>query len=121
MEDEQLNDYLLSKPGAVKEYHRDFGVDRLLVGGKMFAMWGGDKHERPIITLKLEPANGERLRKEWPDAVIAGYYMNKVHWNSVYLEDQVPDELLREMIDESYRIIFAELPKKRQREILEQV
>lgn len=114
-----LASYLLSKKGVVKEYHDIFGVDRYLVAGKMFAMWGGDKTGRPIITLKLDPFNGEVLRERFPGAIIPGYYMNKIHWNSAYLEGGVPDEVLRSMADESYRIIFAELPKKTQKVVTE--
>lgn len=113
-----LEAYLLSKKGAVKEYHADFDADRYLVGGKMFAMWGGNKEGRPIVTMKLDPFNGEVLRERFPGLVIPGYYMNKVHWNSAFLEGGVPDDVLRSMADESYQIIGAALPKKRQAEIL---
>ena len=113
----RLEAYLLSFPGAVKEYHADFGVDRFLVGGKMFAMWGEDKNGRPIITLKLEPACGADLRSRYQDDIVPGYYMNKLHWNSLHLKGKVADDMVRFMADESYRIIFSSLPKKRQAEI----
>lgn len=106
-----LEKYLLSKTGAVKEFHQDFQCDRFLVGGKMFAMWGGDKHERPILTLKLAPGHGDALRQQYAD-IVPGYYMNKLHWNSLYLEGAVPDDIVRGMVDESYAIIFQALPKK---------
>lgn len=117
MNDEQLNRYCLDKPGVTKDYHEDFKVFRFLVGGKMFIMWGGDKYEKPILTLKLEPSHGEALRSEYED-IVPGYYMNKIHWNSVYLEGKVPDRIIRGMIDESYRIVLESLPKKKQQEIL---
>lgn len=111
-----LEKYLLSKPGAVKEFHEAFGVDRYLVGGKMFAMWGGDKNGRPILTLKLDPGRGDDLRRHYPD-IVPGYYMNKLHWNSLYLEGGVPDDLVRSMVDESHAILLASLPQKKQAEI----
>ncbi|WP_424244042.1 putative DNA-binding protein (MmcQ/YjbR family) [Elusimicrobium posterum] len=111
-----LEKYLLSKKGAVKEFHKDFGVDRFLVGGKMFVMWGGDKNEKPIATFKLDPAHGELLREKFKD-IVPGYYMNKLHWNSLYLEGNVPDDTVKEMADESYRIILESLPKAKQKEI----
>ena len=115
-----LKNHLLSKKGTVKEYHDIFGVDRYLVAGKMFAMWGGDKTERPIITFKLDPHNGEVLRERFTNVIIPGYYMNKIHWNSAYLEGGIPDEVLCSMADESYAIIFASLPKKTQQALLSQ-
>lgn len=115
---EWLETHCLSKPGAVKEYKAEWEAYRYLVGGKMFLMDGGDKEERPILTLRLEPLRGDALRREY-DCVIPGYYMNKTHWNSVYREGGLPDELLRELVDESYRLIFHGLTKKAQAEILE--
>jgi predicted DNA-binding protein (MmcQ/YjbR family) len=38
--------------------------------------------------------------------------MNKKHWNSVYLNEDVSDQLLVELIDHSYELVYASLPKK---------
>ena len=60
------------------------------------------------ITCKLDPAEGEFLRRQYED-IIPGYYMNKVHWNSVKAEGNVPDALLREMLKNSeYRRLILE-------------
>ena len=47
-----------------------------------------------------------------------GYYMNKVHWYSVNLVGCVPDELLRDMAEKSYRLVLDGLSKKLQKELL---
>ena len=64
-----------------------------------------------------EPAEGEFWRGQYED-VIPGYYMNKVHWNSVRPTGTVPDDILRDMLDKSYALVLAGFSKKRQREIL---
>lgn len=69
------------------------------------------------ITLKLEPLEGEFLRKQYMD-IIPGYYMNKVHWNSIKANGAVPDALMKELVDKSYNLILAGFSKKKQREIL---
>mgnify|MGYP003302166878 CR=1 FL=1 len=69
------------------------------------------------ITLKLEPLEGEFWRKQYED-IIPGYYMNKVHWNSIQPDGAVPDELLKELLDKSYHLILAGFSKKKQAEIL---
>lgn len=51
--------------------------------------------------------------------IVEGYYMNKVHWNSVYLAGDVPDDILKQMIDMSYNLIFNSLSNKVQKEISE--
>ena len=38
--------------------------------------------------------------------------MNKTHWNSVRAQGSVPDDLLRNLLDEAYRLVLHALPKK---------
>lgn len=107
-----LDEYLLSKPHTVKEYKPEWDATRYMIGGKMFAMEGANKEGQPIITFKLPPSLGILLRSTYPDHITPGYYMNKEHWNSLSLSGDVPDEVVREMVDESYSLIFNALPKK---------
>ncbi len=85
----------------------------------MFCMIGADQYEKPIVTLKCDPPYGHSLRAEYSD-IVPGYYMNKEHWNSVYLEGVVPDDVVRQMADMSYMLIFESLSKKQQEEIRNQ-
>jgi predicted DNA-binding protein (MmcQ/YjbR family) len=117
MKYEWLDVYLRSKKGAEKDYKEEWGATRYMLRGKMFAMQTSHKDGREIITLKLEPSHGQLLRDEYAD-IIPGYYMNKEHWNSVYLDGEVPDDLLQEIIDESHELILASLSKKARQEIL---
>lgn len=64
-----------------------------------------------MITLKLEPVEGDYLRRTYED-IIPGYYMNKVHWNSIKADGAVPDELLMDLCDKSYGLVFGGLSKK---------
>lgn len=118
MKYEWLDEYCLSKKGVEKDYKVEWEATRYMIRGKMFAMQGGDKEGKPIITVKLEPIFGQQLRNQYKD-IIAGYYMNKEHWNSLYLEGDVPDEVLRDMIDKSHGIVLGALSKKIQGEIIE--
>ncbi|SHN70488.1 MmcQ/YjbR family DNA-binding protein [Desulfovibrio litoralis] len=113
-----LDEYCQAKQACIKDFKAEWNATRYLVGNKMFALCGKDNQGREIITLKTEPHYGLSLRQENPD-IIAGYYMNKMHWNSVFLDGNVPDKLLKEMIDESYLLIFNGLSKKLQKELKE--
>ena len=119
MDDLSLQAYCLAHKGAVSEFKQEWQATRYMVGNKMFALQGGDKTGKPLITLKLEPLEGEILRQRFPD-IVPGYYMNKLHWNSVYLHGDVPGEVLRGMITKSYQLILGQLPKKLREEILSQ-
>ena len=112
-----IGEYCLQKPGVTKDYQPEWKATRYFAGGKMFAMQGGDKDGKPIFTMKLEPALGDFLRHQHPGDIVPGYYMNKIHWNSLYLEGNVPEETVREMIDKAYEAGLAALPKKKRLEI----
>lgn len=114
-----IDEYLLAKPGVTKDFKAEWNWIRYRLGDKMFAAVCLGKDGNPYyITLKLEPLEGDLMRRQYPD-IIPGYYMNKIHWNSVNPDGEVPDKLMREMLDKSYRLVLAGLSKKRQKELLE--
>jgi len=108
---EEIEKYCLSKKGAEIDYKPEWEATRGQIHNKMFVLIGADKEKRPIVSLKCEPVMAEMYRKEYKD-VIPGYYLNKMHWNSIYIGGEVPDDVLREMIDISYTLILEALPKK---------
>ena len=113
---EWLDEYCLFQLGATKDFQQEWNATRYLIGGKMFAMCCGNKNGNPIITLKLEPIHGDFLRQQY-EHIIPGYYMNKEHWNSLSLEGDVPDDVVRTMVDESYQLNLKSLSKKTQKEL----
>lgn len=112
-----LEEFCLSKVGTTKDYQGDWEAIRYFIGGKMYLMQCEDKYKKPIITVKCEPKFGRYLRDKYKD-IVPGYYMNKEHWNSIYIEGDVPDEVVKQMILMSYELVFKSLTKKKQREIL---
>lgn len=113
-----IDEFLMDKPGVTKDLQKDWNWMRYQIGGKMFAAVCMDNDNKPYyITLKLEPMEGDFLRKQYED-IIPGYYMNKTHWNSVKADGAVPDDLLKDILDKAYDIVFKSLTKKKQKEIL---
>ncbi|MCL4256931.1 MAG: MmcQ/YjbR family DNA-binding protein [Anaerolineales bacterium] len=102
--------YLSRKQGAGDSYPFGPGARVFKVGGKMFALIGEDE---PTLTLNLkcDPEDALALRAAYPKWVRPGYHMNKKHWNTVVVGEGLPDEILREMMDHSYALVFASLPK----------
>ena len=111
MKNEWIDAYCLPKKGVKIDFKVEWGWHRYFVGGKMFGAICTHKNERPIITLKCEPLFGIKLRENYED-IIPGYYMNKEHWNTVYLDGNVPNNVIKEMIDISYKLILDPLTKK---------
>lgn len=113
-----IDSYLMKKRGVMKDFKQEWQWTRYLIGDKMFAaICKNDAGEDTLITLKLDPLDGDFLRQQYED-IIPGYYMNKVHWNSIKADGKVPDELVEDMLDKSYQLVLKGLSKKRQLEIL---
>lgn len=115
-----IDTYLKAKPGVTRN-DENWNWQRYMIGGKMFAAVCLGEDDQPYyITMKLEPTEGESLRNAYPGDVIPGYYCNKVHWNSVRPDGAVPEELMRHMLDEAYRLVLSGFSRKKQAEILSQ-
>lgn len=116
---ETYYEYCLSKKGVTE--HFPFDEDTLVfkVGGKMFALSSLLQWEKgnPSMNLKCDPERAQELRAEY-DAIEPGYHMSKVHWNTIAVNQDVPDVLLKELIDHSYELVFKSLTKKIQNEII---
>ena len=113
-----IDEYLLNKRSVTKDLQSDWNWIRYHIGGKMFAAVCLDSDDKPYyITLKLEPEEGNFLRQQFED-ILPGYYMNKQHWNSVKPDGEVPDDLLKDLLDKSYLLVLKSFSGKKQREIL---
>jgi predicted DNA-binding protein (MmcQ/YjbR family) len=106
---EELRDYCIAKPGVTEELPFDDDTLVFKVCGKMFALCSIAEYTRGIA-LKCDPLRAVDLREQYTQ-VTAAYHMSKVHWNDVQPEAGLPDELIRQWIDDSYALVVAKLPK----------
>ena len=113
-----LDEYLLSKCGVHKDYKPEWDWTRYMIKDKMLAAFCGEGTDDPLFTMKCEPDYNDAVRQLYPGIITEGYYMNKVHWNSVHVRYEVPEKLIREMADRAYEIILKGFSKKMQNEIL---
>jgi len=111
---EELRDYCLQKNQVTEGF--PFGEDTLVfkVGGKLFLLIGLGEANR--FNVKCEPELAVELRELHPE-VMPGFHMNKVHWNTVYMDGGLTRKQLCDMIDHSYQQVIKSLPKKIQDEI----
>ena len=116
--DKQTVDALCRKQmGSTHDYQVDWEADRYHIGGKMFAMLGADSKGVSILTLKCDPARADELREIY-EGIVPGYHMNKTHWNSLYFDTDIPEELWEKLIEHSYTLVLQKLPKRVQQEIM---
>jgi len=105
---EEFREYCLAKPGVTEE--TPFGVDTLVfkVGGRIFALTNINTFES--INLKCDPEVAVQLREQY-DAVQPGYHMDKKHWNTIRMHNNIPDLVLKQWIDQSYYLVYAKLTR----------
>jgi predicted DNA-binding protein (MmcQ/YjbR family) len=117
---ESFYEYCLSKKGVTE--HFPFDQDTLVfkVGGKMSALSSLSQWEKgeSAVNLKCEPERAQELRAIYDD-IKPGWHMSKTHWNTVAVNKEVPDTLVKELIDHSYELVYKSLTKKTQNEIAE--
>ncbi len=111
---EDIRLYCLKKKAVTESLQFDATTLVFKVAGRMFALVNlGDNCS---INLKCDPDRALELREHY-SVVLPGYHMNKKLWNTVILDDSVPDHLIREWIDDSYTLVVEKLSKKVQQEL----
>lgn len=119
-----LDGYLLSMPGATRDFKVEWQWMRYQVGGRLFAalLHPSEKYDplyagKDLLTLKCDPMESEFLRCQYTE-VLPGFYTDKRSWISVDLGGSLPDDLVRQLCSSSYRLVFEKLTRKCQGEIL---
>ena len=116
---EEFRNYCLSKKGTTESFPFDEKTLVFKVMNKMFALSGLETMPA-TANLKCDPERSIELREEYGD-IIAGYHMNKKHWNTVTIEEgELSDEFIMELVDHSYDLVAAKL-KKADKEVLKQL
>lgn len=115
---EELHHYCLTKKGVTEHFPFDDVTLVFKVMNKMFALVGLNNWEKgeTKINLKCNPERSLELREQY-ESINPGYHMNKKHWNTVTLNNDVSDKLAFELIDHSYELIIKGLTKKLQEEL----
>jgi predicted DNA-binding protein (MmcQ/YjbR family) len=110
-----LRRWCLAQAGAVEDF--PFGPEHSVfkVGGKMFAL--SALARAPLeVSAKCEPELAVQLRDSYR-AIRPGYHLSKRHWNTMTLDGSLPDELVRDLIQDSYDLVVDALPKRTREDI----
>lgn len=111
---EEFRDYCVKKKGVTEHFPFDQNTLVFKVMGKMFAL--ADVETFDFINLKSEPEKAVELREKY-QGIKPGYHMSKIHWNSVYVNTDVSDKLVFELVDDSYKLVVSSLTKKLKEEL----
>ncbi|WP_104043221.1 MmcQ/YjbR family DNA-binding protein [Arthrobacter sp. ZGTC412] len=125
MDPAALRKICLSFPGAYEDYPFGpetavFKVRADVAGGarheaKLFALSSMDAQDF-YVNLKCEPNLAVQLRAAHPE-ISGAWHMNKTHWNGVRLDGGLPDDIVRDMVEDSYDLVVAGLSRKQQEQL----
>lgn len=100
---QELIDYCLTYPGALEDYpfeDKNSTIMRHVGNRKWFALIF-ERGGRLCINLKCNPMEADFLRQAF-NSVVPPWHMNKVHWNMIFVDGDVPDTELFNMISNSF-------------------
>ena len=114
----ELIDYCLTFPFAYEDYPFDNIVDAGAWtvmrhrGNKKGFAFIYERYGKLCVNLKCDPFEADFLRQAFM-YVTPAYHMNKEHWNTVTLGDDVPDDELQRMVERSYSLIKPKAGKRK--------
>lgn len=109
MDIEKIWEYCSKKNGVSESFPFNETTLVFKVGNKIFALLDVEKFFG--INLKCDPEKAIELREQY-SGISGAYHMSKKHWNTVSINEGVPNALIYELIDHSYELVFKSLPKK---------
>jgi len=112
---EELRDFCISLPFVEERFPFDEKILVFYILGKMFCLT--NIHQFSAINVKCDPDSVIELREIY-QAVTPGYHMNKKHWNTVQVNLDVNDNLIKQWIKDSYNLIVQTLPKSKQIDLI---
>ena len=118
----ELIDYCMTFSAAYEDYPFDditdagaWTVMRHSANKKSFALIY-QRGEKLCINLKCNPFEADFLRQTFAN-ITPAYHMNKIHWNTVVLAGDVPEDEIRRLIGLSFDLIKPEPKKQRHAQI----
>lgn len=109
MDIEDIREYCLSKKGVTEGFPFNETTLAFKVMGKIFVL--ASLEGVLSVNLKCDPDWAIELRDKYP-AVQPGYHMNKKHWNTLFIDGSMREDMISQQIDHSYNLVVAGLSKK---------
>lgn len=97
-------EYCLTLTNVYEDYPFDLETTTIRHSGKkkIFAIIS-DREGHTRISVKGIPEENYLLRNIYK-SIIPGYHLNKENWNTIILDETVPDSIIKDMINNSYEL-----------------
>lgn len=113
---EELREFCLSLPLVEEKFPFDQETLVFYIADKMFCLV--NIIEFNSLNLKCDPDLALELRAQYL-GVLPGYHMNKKHWNTVKVNEDIKDDLIKQWIKDSYNLVILTLPKSKRPDLIE--
>lgn len=107
--------YALSLPNTFEDYPFPEDPISVVIKHKENKKWFVlimEVNGKLYLNIKTDPNYSELLRKAY-DYIIPAYHMNKEHWNTILMDFEVDNQLVKELIEQSYELTRGKRYKTR--------
>ena len=104
MEREEIIKYCLSLEGTYEDYPFPEDYTSATMKHKKNKKWFAllmNVQDKLYLNIKTNPEYSDILRNTY-EYIIPAYHMNKEHWNTIIVSQDVDKELVKELINQSY-------------------
>lgn len=108
---DRLLAFALSLPGAWLDHPWSEDHNVCKIGPRMFATAGAGQ-DRPCVSLRNQPDEVRAWRARYPELIGPAPYLQAKPWNRVYLDAEISDDELDQLVEESYDSVVMVLPRK---------
>lgn len=93
-----------------------WGADLVFkIAGRMFAVINLEAGADHCMSFKCTPEKFAELTER--SGIVPALYVARYHWVALETFDVLSDRELRGLLRKSYKLVFARLPKKKQKEL----
>lgn len=106
MNKKEVIEYCLSLPNTFEDYPFKEDNISLVMKHSKNKKWFGlimEVKGKIYLNVKTNPEYSELLRNAY-EYIIPAYHMNKEHWNTIILGDNIDESIVKELIDQSYEL-----------------
>lgn len=106
MKREEIIKYCLSLPNTYEDYpfpDDNFSATMKHIDtNKWFALIM-NVNNKLYVNVKTNPDYSDILRNTY-SYIIPAYHMNKEHWNTIVIEENIDEDIVKELIEQSYEL-----------------
>jgi len=106
---QDIKKFCSTKKGVSEKFPFDEKTLVIYVGSKMFLLTN-IKATVLTISLKCDPMMSNDLRQDYK-SIQPGYHLNKKHWNTITLGEELSEDQIKFFIDMSYNLVINNLKK----------